>query len=191
MEAIHTARTATLVTTLMVVQLAILAPGCAEQRHREAFLPDPAPEPSAEKLAAVDALRSEIRPGFMDKSPLAGRWEIMNLFLTPVAVISEEEALDWFGTVVIYTEKTSVLMQDACEDTGYVIRQERFADFFENYVLSREELRIPDDPFDVVSVTCGGREWDVPGAEVIPADEERLLVVWDGVIYVLRAYPDL
>jgi hypothetical protein len=169
--------------------VAILFIGCGDSTRKEAFLSDPAPEATAEHMAAVDALRFDLRVGRGDESPLAGRWEIMNLINTAVAVISEDEAIGWLGVMLVYTEDESVLIEDACPKTTYDVRKVPFDEYFLDYDISPDELKITTDPIEVITLSCNGSVWNVPGAEVIRVSDERLIVNWDGMLYVLWPYP--
>jgi len=177
-------------TVLSIQSLALLfllgAPGCLDNQNKESFLPEVTPETPEERREILDELISEISVRRSDDSPLAGKWEIMNVIRTPVSVITEQEAFDMLGTPVVYTATKAVLPNHACTETGYKTRIEVFADYFRDYDISADQLKIKTDLFEVVKITCNGLEWHVPGAEVIPVEPDRLLIIWDGTVYVLK-----
>lgn len=181
MEPRHTLSTRQTVALLSF----LLLTACSDRQTAESFLPDPMPGTSAERMAVVDSLRSVVKVGRRDESPLAGRWEIMNMMQTAVSVATENEMFETLGTIIIYTEKKSVLLDDACADTGYTTREIPFDEYFLDYDVSPDQLKITTEPIEVTTLTCGGLEWDVPGAEVIRVAENRLMFNWDGLLYVL------
>jgi hypothetical protein len=167
-----------------LILCAILA-GCAGQGDKDSFLPDPAPETPAEMQAIVDSLRQVVRPSFTDTSPVAGTWEAMNVILTPVSVISQDEAFDIMGEILVYTRDKAVLFDHACDTAAYETREVTFDDYFLDHELSREELQLEPDPIEVITVSCGGERWNVSGAELVRVSRERLLILWDGSVIVL------
>jgi hypothetical protein len=168
----------------VLILCAFLA-SCAGQGEKDSFLPDPAPETPAEMRAIVDSLRDVVRPSFTDTSPVAGVWEAMNVILTPVSVISEEEAFDIMGELLVYTRDKAILFDHACDAATYETREVSFDDYFLDHELSRQELQLEPDPIEVISVSCGGERWVVSGAELVRVSEDRLLILWDGSVIVL------
>ncbi len=169
----------------LILLLLLATTGCLENQRKESFLPDAIVETPEERREILDELISDISVGRSDDSPLAGKWEIMNVIRTPVSVITEQEAFDLLGIRVVYSRKKAVLPNHACTETGYKIRVEAFADYFRDNDISADQLKIKTDLFEVVRLTCNGLEWRVPGAEVIPVEPDRLLIIWDGAFYVL------
>ncbi len=151
----------------------------------ESFLPDPTPETPAEMMVIIDSLREVVRPSFTDRSPIAGVWEVINVILTPVSVITQDEAFDIMGQFLVYTRNKSVLFEHACSKTTYSTRRERFISYFRDHELRRNELQLEEDPVEVITASCDGEEWNVAGAELVRVSQERLLILWDGSVIVL------
>jgi hypothetical protein len=159
--------------------------GCLENQKKASVSPYSAPETFEERRKILDELIEDISVSRTDISPLAGKWEIMNVIRTPISAISDQEAFELLGTRVVYSKNRAVLVDHACSKTGYKTRIEAFADYFRDFGLSADQLRIKTDLFEVVKLTCNRLEWNVPGAEVIPVERDRLLIIWKGTVYVL------
>ena len=169
----------------LMLLLLLTASGCLENTQKESFLPEATIETPEERREILDELISEISVRRSDDSPLAGHWEIVNVILSPVSVITEQEAFELLGARVVYSKRKVVLPNHACTDSGYKTRIEAFPDYFRDFEISADQLRLKTNLFEVVRLTCNGLEWNVPGAEVIRPEKNRLLIIWDGAVYVL------
>jgi hypothetical protein len=187
MKTRHTSGTQLSVARIGTISIILLSfvTGCLGGSGRDSFLPDPAPETPEEMQALVDSLRLIVSPSYTDRSMIAGTWEAMNVILTPVSVIDQFEALEIMGQDIIYTKNKAVLFHDACDRASYSKRMEPFFTYFRDFELKMEELRLLEDPIEVISVTCNGEKWDVPGAELVRVSRERLLIRWDGSVILL------
>jgi hypothetical protein len=124
----------------------------------------------------------------LDKSPIVGRWEVVDFLLTPVAAIDETTAINWLGLLAIYSKDIVGFEAEPCDKPSFREHREEYADYFEDFETDPAALDIRAPDVDVISVDCYGEAWSGPGSEVIRVQGDSLVVVFDGVFLTMEPY---
>ena len=127
-----------------------------------------------------------IRPD--DPSPISGRFEVVDFHMTPVAAIDEDEALEWLGQLIVYSETAVGMEEELCNSPVFATRIEIFSDYFDIYEVEPERFGLDTTEIEIVSVQCSGLAWSEVGAETFRVAGDTLVAVFDGLFLSLEPY---
>lgn len=160
----------------------VLLPGCTQERvqslnEEEAVVP----EAPVIRIPDIPIDRD-------DPSPISGRYEVVDFHLSPVAAIDENEALDWLGQLVVFSEDIVGSEMDVCDAPSFVQETLSFSDHFSVFDVSFDQFGLESSAFEVISVRCGNEPWIGVGGETFRIAGDTLVTVYDGVFLSLEPY---
>lgn len=123
-----------------------------------------------------------------DPSPVVGRWEVVDYHLTPVSAIGEDEAIDWLGQLIVFSENAVGIETELCEAPSFEERSEVFDEYFSDYGLRAERFGVTEHEVDVISVRCNNEPWFGAGSELFRVVGDTIVVVYDGIFFSLEPY---
>ena len=141
------------------------ANGCGEPETRGQ------PENIPPDLTATPIPEIQIRPD--DPSPVVGRWEVVDYLLTPVSAIGEDEAIDWLGQLIVFSENAVGIETELCDAPSFEERAEVFDDYFRDYGVSPEIFGVTEPEVDVINVRCDDAIWSGAGSELFRIKGDR------------------
>ncbi|GMQ81742.1 MAG: hypothetical protein BMS9Abin05_1177 [Rhodothermia bacterium] len=123
-----------------------------------------------------------------DPSPVVGRWEVVDYLLTSVSAIGEDEAIDWLGQLIVFSENAVGVETELCDAPSFEERTEVFDEFFSDYGVKSEFFGVTKSEVDVITVRCNNAPWSGAGSELFRVVGDTIVVVYDGIFLSLEPH---
>ena len=137
-------------------------------------------------LVSVICFTSTANAQEFRQQELFGTWRIVAFRFGDGVSAGAREAKKLVGVKLRLGDTRAQSGGEVCESPTYKSKRMTEDEFNYDFRTSLNSIGILSNHVDVVNVECGGRNWIVPGATLIKAQDGQMLTIWDGVFFLLK-----
>ena len=111
-----------------------------------------------------------------------GEWTVTDVQFPAVSAMSNEAAVEWFGSKAIYTESLFSFREKRCQSPQFELESLPQSEFYAAYRASFRQLNIDGDSVSLMRISCSG-DSVFPGSTLVRVTDNIVYTPWDGAFF--------